>query len=188
MVKGLPKVVAPFAEPLLELGARIPLRPGGGGAIAAHQTLSPVNGARNEQFDRQLLDQRGVNGTEQSFRSPPSHDLPAGYQLCNCCLRPREVLISSGYDCSLFYDTIARSPQRARRNWVGPVRALADFAQFRDAPANFRRPGSGPRAHWRAAPATSTLKLCDVRRSSVCVIIREELEGASARGADLDCN
>ena len=112
-----------------------------GGPAEAFRTSMPFNGAKAAGLDRQLLDQRGINGAEQDVYDGPSAQLPAGFQYCDMMLGARQVILSSAYDLAQCYDTVAVSPQRARRNRVGPPRPVGDFAGFAAAPADFARPG-----------------------------------------------
>ena len=49
-----------------------------GGTAPPFRSAVPFNGARDSSYDRQLLDQRGINGSEQKVWNGPSKRLPAG--------------------------------------------------------------------------------------------------------------
>ena len=125
-----------------------------GGRADPFRTSMPFNGAKSAGLDRQLLDQRGINGAEQDVCDGPSALLPAGFQYCDVLLGARQIFLTSAYDLAQCYDTVAVSPQRARRNRVGPARPLSDFAAFEAAPADFAR--RSPAASGRR-PVTGTL-------------------------------
>ena len=74
--------------------------------------------------------------------------LPAGSQITDLILGPCSALRVSSYDLSQFYDTIVASPQRSRRNRVGPSCKLEDLQQYAAAPADFPRSGAPASSVW----------------------------------------
>ena len=71
-----------------------------GGAVPPYRSAVPFNGSRSAAFDRQLLDQRGINGAEQRVWDGPSRRLPSGPQLADIIMEPSVSLSMASYDLS----------------------------------------------------------------------------------------